>query len=194
MGESLAQGNDAVALLVNSLATGLGLLVLIQCLGPISGAHLNPAVSLVEALWGNLSRQGLVAYWFAQFAGAVLGVVAAHVMFGQAVFQVATRVRFGAPLWFSEAIATFGLISVVALAGRTRVESAPFSIAAYVTAAYWFTSSSAFANPALTLARMFTDTFSGISPVGVVPFVVAQLFGTLGAFLVQARLRERKAV
>lgn len=182
MGETLAQGNAAIALLANSLATGAGLFVLIQCLGPISGAHFNPAVSLVEALWGRLDRKSLLAYWGAQFLGAIVGVWIAHLMFNQGVLQISTKDRFAPHLWLSEVVATFGLITTVALAGRKHVEFAPMSIAAYVTAAYWFTSSTSFANPAVTVARALTNTFCGIAPIGVLPFVIAQVIGAVAAF------------
>ncbi|MGZ3699186.1 MAG: aquaporin [Bdellovibrionota bacterium] len=182
MGESLAGGNEAIALLVNSLATGAGLFVLIQCLGSISGAHFNPVVSLVEAFWGRLDRKSLLLYWCAQFLGAVLGVLLAHGMFHQAVFQISLKSRAMPHLWLSELVATFGLISTIALAGRKHVEFAPLSIAAYITSAYWFTSSTSFANPAVTVARMFTNTFCGIAPEGVLPFIGAQLLGGVLAF------------
>ncbi len=194
MGERLASGNEALVLLVNSLATGAGLFVLIQSLGSISGAHLNPAVSLVEYLWGRLDRTGLVFYWVAQFSGALLGVAMAHGMFHDELIQISTKDRNTGHIWFSEVIATFGLISTVALAGRKRVEFAPLSIAAYITAAYWFTSSTSFANPAVTLARLFTDTFTGIAPYGVLPFILAQIVGALSAFfLLQGLIREKSS-
>ncbi len=189
MGESLAGGNTAIALLTNSLATGAGLFVLIQCLGPVSGAHFNPVVSLVEALWGRLGRKALFAYWAAQFLGAVVGVLAAHGMFHEAIFQLSTKNRAQPHLWFSEVVATFGLIGTISLAGRKHVEFAPLSIAAYVTAAYWFTSSTSFANPAVTVARMLTDTFCGIGPAGVIPFIIAQLTGGILAFLLASGKR-----
>lgn len=182
MGESLAQGNTAVALLANSLATGAGLFVLIQCLGPISGAHFNPVVSLVEFFWGRLDRKNLIWYWGAQFLGAILGVWITHKMFDQSIIQISTKNRFGLHLWVAEVVATFGLISTIALAGRRQVEFAPLSIAAYITAAYWFTSSTSFANPAVTVARTFTNTFCGISQAGVLPFVLAQAVGACLAF------------
>lgn len=175
MGETLAAGNDAIALLANSLATGAGLFVLIQSLGPISGAHFNPAVSLAEMLWGRLKKRELFYYWGAQVSGALVGVWASHLMFRLPVFQVAHKGRLGLNLAFSEFVATFGLISVIALAGRKRVEWAPLTIAAYITSAYWFTSSTSFANPAVTIARAFTDTFCGIAPSGVLPFIAMQL-------------------
>ena len=190
MGESLANGNAAIALLANSLATGAGLFVLIQSLGPVSGAHFNPVVSLVESFWGRLDRKSLLAYWIAQFLGAVVGVFAAHIMFHQFIFQLSSKVRFGPGLWFSEVIATFGLICTITLAGRKHVEFAPLSIAAYITAAYWFTSSTSFANPAVTVARMLTDTFCGISPIGVLPFIAAQIVGATVALLL---FRKRTA-
>lgn len=183
MGENLAGGNQAIALLANSLATGAGLFVLIQCLGLLSGAHFNPVVSLVEMLWGRLDKKSMCWYWMAQFLGAVTGVLVTHVMFHQDIFQISTKIRFGSNLWVSEFVATFGLICTIALAGKRHVEFAPVSIAAYVTGAYWFTSSTAFANPAVSVARMLTNTFCGISPDGVFPFVVAQLVGGVAAAL-----------
>jgi glycerol uptake facilitator-like aquaporin len=189
MGETLAQGNTAIALLANSLATGAGLFVLIHCLGPVSGAHFNPVVSLIEALWGRLDRMSLFSYWAAQFPGAILGVWVVHVMFHQSILQISTKDRFAPHLWFSEIVATFGLISTIALAGRKHVEFAPMSIAAYITAAYWFTSSTSFANPAVTVARAFTNTFCGIGPSGVAPFIGAQVVGGVLAFLLLKRIR-----
>ncbi len=184
MGENLANGNAAIALLANSIATGAGLLVLIQCVGPISGAHLNPMVSFVEMLWGRLGRWEMFFYWCAQFLGGILGVFAAHTMFGQTILQVSQKSRDGFHLAFSEFIATFGLIAVIALVGRKRVEWAPVTIASYITAAYWFTASTSFANPAVTVARAWTNTFSGISPEGLGPFIVAQFLGGLAAYLI----------
>ena len=184
MGERLAGGNEAVALLANSLATGAGLCVLIQCLGPLSGAHLNPAVSLVEFLWGRLEGKRLLPYLLAQVFGAVLGVWTTHLMFGLEWLQRSTRDRAHPNLWFSEVVATFGLVCTIALVGRKRVEAAPSTIALYITGAYWFTSSTSFANPAVTLARSLTDTFCGIAPAGVAPFVLSQLCGAGLAFLV----------
>jgi glycerol uptake facilitator-like aquaporin len=188
MGETLARGNTAVALLANSLATGAGLFVLIQCLGPISGAHFNPVVSLVENLWGRIDLKTLFAYWAAQLTGAVLGVWLTHAMFGKEIFQLSNHRRTEPGLWLSEVIATFGLICTIALAGRKRVEVAPMAIALYIVAAYWFTSSTSFANPAVTIARSLTNTFCGIELAGVVPFVVAQSIGAALAFLVLRRV------
>lgn len=187
MGETLAQGNPAVTLFANSLATGAGLFVLIQSLGPISGAHFNPLVSLVEMLWGRLDRKGFALYASSQFLGALLGVFLAHIMFDQHVFQLSGKERLGTGLGVSEFIATFGLICTIALAGRKHVEFAPLSVAAYIASAYWFTSSTSFANPAVTLARTFTNTFCGIAPNGVLIFVLAQLTGALAAFFVMKR-------
>jgi glycerol uptake facilitator-like aquaporin len=179
MGEALAGGNEAVALLVNSIATGAGLFVLIQSLGSISGAHLNPVVSLVEKLWGRLSSKEMLGYWVAQFTGAIAGTLVTHAMFNQALFQISQKNRIGSHLWISEVVATFGLISVIHLAGKKHVEFAPMTVAAYITSAYWFTSSTSFANPAVSVARMFTNTFCGIAPSGVLPFITAQIVGAL---------------
>ena len=184
MGENLAQGNQAVTLLANSIATGAGLFVLIQCLGSISGAHFNPIVSLLEFLWGRLRLRELAGCWIAQVTGAIVGVWTTHAMFGQTILQISTKTRLGPNLWFSEVVATFGLICTIALAGRKHVEFAPLSIAAYVTTAYWFTSSTAFANPAVTIARSLSNTFTGIAPSSVGYFVVAQVAGAGLAFFV----------
>lgn len=167
MGETLANGNEAIALLANSLATGFGLFVLIQSLGSLSGAHFNPIVSFVEMLWGRLKKKEMILYWSAQFLGAILGVLIAHLMFHQELFQVSLKNRNEWHLGISEVIATFGLISTIALAGRRHVEFAPMTIAAYIASAYWFTSSTSFANPAVTIARILTNTFCGIAPSGV---------------------------
>lgn len=190
MGESLAQGNASLALLVNSLATGFGLFVLIQSLGPISGAHFNPIVSLVESFWGNLSRKALVQYWMAQISGAILGVFLTHLMFDQIILQFSIKERFGLNLWVSEIIATFGLICTIGLAGRKHVEFAPLTVASYITAAYWFTSSTSFANPAVTIARMLTNTFCGISPTSVIPFIISQIIGMGLAYFILKALRS----
>jgi len=192
MGESLAQGNTAVALLANSLATGAGLFVLIQNLGPLSGAHFNPVVSLLETLWGRLKKKDLALYVAAQLLGAVAGVLIAHLMFGQPILQISARDRTGLNLGVSEFVATFGLICTIALAGRKHVEFAPLSVAAYITSAYWFTSSTSFANPAVTIARMFTDTFCGIAPSGAPFFIVAQFAGAIVAFVLLRGNGRRK--
>lgn len=187
MGESLAQGNTAVALLANSLATGAGLFVLIQCLGPISGAHFNPAVSLVEALWRRIDLKSLFGYWLAQFFGGIVGVFVAHAMFALPILEVSQKHREGLSLGFSEFIATFGLIAVIGTAGKKHVEWIPVTVAAYITSAYWFTSSTSFANPAVTVARAFTNTFCGIAPAGAPIFVAAQVMGAVAAFLLLKR-------
>lgn len=192
MGESLSQGNEGIALLANSIATGAGLFVLILCLGPISGAHLNPVVSLAEAIWGGLTRKSLFFYWAAQFSGAIVGVWVSHLMFNQVVIQVSTKNRSHPHLWFSELIATFGLVWVIALVGKTRASSVPAGVAAYITAAYWFTSSTAFANPAVSIARALTNTFCGIAPSGILPFVAAQVCGGLLAVGFVWRVRSSR--
>lgn len=179
MGEDLAQGNSAIALLANSLATGAGLYALIQCFGGISGAHFNPVVSLAEFFWKRLGARELAGYWAAQISGAVVGVLITHAMFGQEILQLSTRDR-GAPRFLlSEVIATFGLLTVIALSGKRRVEATPMAVALYITAAYWCTSSTSFANPAVTIARSLTDTFSGIQWMGAPGFIVAQVVGAL---------------
>ncbi|HTL10949.1 MAG TPA: MIP/aquaporin family protein [Bdellovibrionota bacterium] len=177
MGESLAQGNAAVALLANSLATGAALFVLIQALGSISGAHFNPVVSVAEALWKRLSPKDLPLYVAAQFLGALVGVLAAHLLFHQPLLQVSAHARSGVSQGISEGVATFGLLATIALAGKKHPEFAPMAVAAYITGAYWFTSSTSFANPAVTVARMFTDTFTGIAPSSAPLFVLGQLGG-----------------
>jgi glycerol uptake facilitator-like aquaporin len=182
MGESLAQGNAAIALLANSLATGAGLFALIQAFGHVSGAHFNPAVSLVELLWQRLRFRELAGYWLAQVTGAVAGVLLTHAMFGQDLFQLSTHDRSSPRFILSEGIATFGLLTVIALSGRRRVEATPMAVALYITAAYWCTSSTSFANPAVTLARSLTDTFSGIEWHGAPGFIAAQLIGAGVAF------------
>lgn len=189
MGENLSGGNVAIALLANSLATGAGLFVLIQNLGPISGANFNPIVSLVEAMWGRLDRKSLLLYWIAQFTGAIIGVWLTHAMFHQEIIQLSLKERLGSHLWLSEIVATFGLICTIALSGRKHVEFAPVSIAAYITSAYWFTSSTSFANPAVTLARVFTNTFCGINISGILPFFIAQLVGAILAFVILKKLK-----
>jgi glycerol uptake facilitator-like aquaporin len=188
MGESLSQGNDAVALLANSAATGAGLFVLIQNLGPISGAHFNPVVSFLEMLGGRLERRDFVLYGFAQILGAIAGVLIAHLMFGQEVFQVSEKVRVGLHLGISEFVATFGLIATITLAGRKHAQFTSVAIAAYISSAYWFTSSTSFANPAVTLARTLTNTFCGIEPSSAPMFIFAQILGGLASFMVLRKL------
>jgi glycerol uptake facilitator-like aquaporin len=183
MGERLAGGNAAVALLANALATGAGLVALILMLGPISGAHFNPAVTLADAAFGGLRRREAALYVAVQVAGAFAGVALAHGMFGEPVFSASRHVRAGGAQFLSELTATFGLLGVIWGVARRRSTAVPFAVAAYVTAAYWFTASTSFANPAATMARAVTDTFSGIRPVDVPAFVAAQLLGAAAATL-----------
>lgn len=184
MGESLAQGNAAIALLANSLATGAGLYALIQTFGPISGAHFNPAVSFVEWLWKKLETRDLFRYVAAQTLGGLLGVFATHIMFGQKVFQLSGHDRSDFRFLFSEIIATFGLLMVISQSGKRNVEATPAAVALYITAAYWCTSSTSFANPAVTVARSLTDTFSGILWTGAPLFILAQIAGAVAAYWV----------
>lgn len=183
MGERLANGNLAIALLANSLATGAGLYVLIVILGPISGAHFNPVVSSVSAWEGQLPARVCAVYVLAQLAGAFSGVVAAHAMFGLSLLQVSAHLRPTPGEALGEAIATFGLVLVILLGSRFRREAIPVAVAAFITSAYWFTSSTSFANPAVTLARSVTDTFAGISPQSVPVFIGGQALGGAAATL-----------
>lgn len=177
MGESLAGGNVGLALLANTIATGAGLVALILTFGPISGAHFNPAVTLADAWQGGLRWRDVPAYVGAQIAGAFAGVTAAHVMFEKPMLFASHHVRSGAAQLASEFVATFGLLAVIWGCARRRSAAVPFAVGAYITAAYWFTSSTSFANPAVTMARAASDTFAGIRPVDVPGFVVAQLLG-----------------
>jgi glycerol uptake facilitator-like aquaporin len=177
MGEKLSQGNDAIALLANSLATGLALAALIVAFGPRSGAHFNPLVTLALAIRGRFEKGSVIPYVAWQFAGALAGVAAAHLMFDMPIVQHATKARSSLGLWFSEVVATFGLVLVVLACDNKRPWAAPLAVAGYIAAAYWFTASTSFANPAVTLARAFTDTFAGIELGHVLPFVAAQLLG-----------------
>jgi glycerol uptake facilitator-like aquaporin len=183
MGERLAQGNMALALLANSIATGGGLYALISIFGPVSGAHFNPVISGVSVWDGRLSGYHGVAYVLAQVSGAFGGVAAAHGMFGLQIVQISARPRptFGEGL--GEVIATFGLILVITLAARFKAEATPMVVAAFITSAYWFTSSTSFANPAVTFARAMTDTFAGISPSSVPLFIAGQIAGAIAAAL-----------
>ncbi len=183
MGERLAGGNAAIALLANSLATGAGLFVLIEMFGPISGAHFNPVVSLVSMFQGDLSKRQCGIYVLAQVCGAVVGVLAAHAMFGLSLLQVSKHVRPTAGEALGELIATFGLVLTILLLTRFRREVTSVAVAAFITSAYWFTSSTSFANPAVTTARSMTDTFSGISPESVGLFVSGQIVGAVLATL-----------
>lgn len=177
MGDRLAGGNVAVALLANTLATGAGLVALILAFGPVSGAHFNPVVTLMDAWQRGMPWREVPGYLAAQFSGAVGGVVLAHAMFDLTLVQTSQHVRTGAGQWISEVVATFGLMTVIWACARRRASAAPFAVGAYITAAYWFTASTSFANPAVTVARSLTDTFSGIRPADVPGFVVAQAIG-----------------
>lgn len=182
MGASLSRGNDAVALLANTLATGAMLFVLITVLGPISGAHMNPAVSLVAASRGELRWPDAAGYIATQLVFGIAGAWAAHLMFDLPTLQVSVKVRTGLGQWLGEGIATFGLILTILGAVRFRRSALPAAVGLYISAAYWFTSSTSFANPAITVARSLSDTFAGISPSDVPAFVAAQLTGaTLAA-------------
>jgi glycerol uptake facilitator-like aquaporin len=188
MAEQLAGGNVAVALLGNTLATGAMLFVLITMLGPISGAHFNPAVSLVFRLLGELTTGMALAYVAAQLAGGLLGVWAAHLMFDLPILQVSDKARTGVGQWSGELIATFGLVLTILGTLRSRQEWVPVSVALYIVAAYWFTSSTSFANPAITVARSLSDSFAGIAPGDVAGFVAAQLGGAVLALAVSRYL------
>lgn len=184
MGEQLSGGNVAIALLANTLATGAMLVVLILTLGPVSGAHFNPVVTLAMAWAGNLPWREVTAYLSAQVAGAFAGVASAHLMFGMPLFFASTRVRHGLAQMWSEAVATFGLLFVIWGCSRFRPAATAYAVGAYITAAYWFTASTSFANPAVTLARSVSNTFTGIRPSDVLPFVAAELLGGFAATLV----------
>jgi glycerol uptake facilitator-like aquaporin len=181
MGERLAGGNVAVALLANTLATGAALVALILTFGPISGAHFNPAVTLADAWLGGVAWSDVLPYVGAQVAGAFAGVAAAHRMFELPLFFASQHARSGSAQVFSEFVATFGLLAVIWGCVRARPDAVPFAVAAYITAAYWFTASTSFANPAVTLARSASDTFAGIRPADVPGFIVAQLLGAVAA-------------
>lgn len=183
MAETLSGGNVAVALLGNTLATGAMLFVLITMLGPISGAHFNPAVTLVMRLRGHIGTGTALQYVCAQLAGGIIGVWAAHVMFGAPVWEVSEKVRSGIGQWTGEGIATFGLVLTILGTVKTRPQWVPASVALYIMAAYWFTSSTSFANPAITIARSLSNSFAGIAPVSVPGFIAAQFVGALVAHL-----------
>jgi glycerol uptake facilitator-like aquaporin len=181
MGERLAGGNVAIALLANTLATGAGLVALILTFGPISGAHFNPVVTIADAWEGGRPWSDVPAYIAAQVVGGLLGVAIAHGMFGEPVFAASQHVRSGPAQLLSEFVATFGLLSVIWGVSRRSAQFTPFAVGAYITAAYWFTSSTSFANPAVTLARSLTNTFSGIRPTDAPGFIAAQIAGALAA-------------
>lgn len=183
MAERLAGGNVAIALLANALATGAGLVALILMFGAISGAHFNPAVTLSEAWLKNVAPRDVLPYLAVQVIGAFAGVAAAHAMFGEPAFTASIHVHSGPSQWWSECVATFGLTGVIISCSRSRPSVTPFAVAAYITAAYWFTASTSFANPAVTLARAATNTFAGIRPADAPGFIAAQLLGAAAATL-----------
>lgn len=181
MAQRLSGGNDALALLCNTLPTGAILTVLILIFGPVSGAHFNPAVSLAFGLRGGISWPLVGIYLLAQLCGAVIGVWAAHLMFELPVWQYSTHVRTGAGQWLAEAVATFGLLLTIFGCVSRAPGAVAYAVGLYITAAYWFTASTSFANPVVTLARSLSDTFAGIAPAGVAAFIAAQLAGMLAA-------------
>lgn len=181
MAERLAGGNVAIALLGNTLSTGAGLIVLILVFGPISGAHFNPAVTLADAWQGGLPWREVPGYLVAQVVGAFAGVAMAHLMFGEPLFFASAHERSGAAQGFSEFVATFGLLATIWGCLRSRPNIVPFAVGLYITSAYWFTASTSFANPAVTLARAASDTFAGIRPIDAPLFIVAQLLGAFAA-------------
>jgi glycerol uptake facilitator-like aquaporin len=193
MAETLSK-DVGIQLLANTLPTGAILIVLITIFGPLSGAHFNPAVSVMFAAKGNLPRAELTGYVAAQIIGGILGTVAAHLMFAMPIIEFSEKVRSGPAQWLAEAIATFGLVGVILGGLRFNSSAIPWLVGLYITAAYWFTASTSFANPAVTIARSITNTFSGITPWDVPEFVVAQLVGmAVGAFVFTWLLEERKA-
>ena len=181
MAERLAGGNVAIALLANTIATAAALVALILTFGPISGAHFNPAVTVADATQGGMLWRDVPGYIAAQIVGAVIGVWAAHAMFQERIFMISLQARSGAAQMFSEFVAAFGLLSVIWGCSRRRSAAVPFAVSAYIMAAYWFTASTSFANPAVTIARSLTDTFAGIRPADVPGFVVAQFVGAMAA-------------
>ncbi|PZU10828.1 MIP/aquaporin family protein [Sphingomonas sp.] len=183
MGQRLAAGNDALALLANTIATGAGLIVLIHIFGPVSGAHFNPAVTFVLLLRREIGVATASLYAAAQMVGAIAGVWAAHLMFAAPFFEVSTKARDGLPQGFAEAIATFGLIGTILGTRRHRPDAMPSAIGLYIVAAYWFTASTSFANPAVTIARGMTDSFAGIAPHSIPLFIAGQLGGAVAALL-----------
>ena len=193
MGERLAGGNEAVALLGNTLSTGAGLVVLITIFGPISGAHFNPVVTLTFLLRREIGWRASVAYVAVQASAAVVGAWAAHAMFGEAILQVSIKGRDGVAQGLSEFVATFGLVATILGALRFRPELTPAAVGLYITSAYWFTASTSFANPAVTIARSLTDTFSGIAPASVPGFIVGQVLGAAAAAMVWGWLVKEQA-
>lgn len=184
MGQRLAGGNDAIALLGNTIATGAGLVVLIHMFGPVSGAHFNPAVTLGVALRREIDARTALLYVGAQLVGAVIGVWIAHAMFAEPIWQISTKLRDGPSQGFSEVVATFGLIGTILSTQRARPDFTPIAVGLYITAAYWFTASTSFANPAVTIARSLSNTFAGIAPASAPLFIAGQLVGATAAVMV----------
>ena len=193
MGETLSPASDAIALLGNTIATGAILVVLILMFGPISGAHFNPAVTIAFLLKGEISSRDSLLYIVIQIVGAVVGVLAAHAMFDQELLQISEKIRTGEAQWLAESIATFGLVSTIFLVVTFRSDAVPYAVGLYITAGYWFTASTSFANPAVTIAREFTNTFSGIAPANVPAFIVAQLIGAvIAAYFCMWLIRQNR--
>lgn len=193
MGERLAAGNDAIALLGNTIATGAGLIVLIHMFGPISGAHFNPAVTLAFWMRGEIDRRAAIRYALSQFLGAVIGVWVAHLMFSEPLLQLSARLRDGPSQGFAEFVATFGLIGTIFGTQRSRPEFTPAAVGLYITAAYWFTASTSFANPAVTIARSLTNSFAGIAPASAPLFIAGQAAGAVTAVLFFGWLLSKEA-
>ncbi len=191
MAERLSAGNVAIALLANTLATGAALVALILTFGPISGAHLNPVVSVADAFEGGLPWPEVLPYVVAQVTGGIVGAFLAHAMFALPVISLSLHVRSGPAQFLSECVATFGLLCVIWGCSRSRSTAVPFAVASYIVAAYWFTASTSFANPAVTIARSLSETFAGIRPADVPPFLLAQFVGGMGATLLFRWLRPR---
>jgi glycerol uptake facilitator-like aquaporin len=193
MAERLARDNGALALLANTIATGAALLALILTFGPISGAHFNPVVTLADAAEGGLRWQDVPWYLAAQVLGALAGVAAANTMFGESVYSISHKVRSGGPIFFSEIVATFGLVAVIRSGVRLQSSTVALAVSSYITAAYWFTASTSFANPAVTLARALSDSFTGIRPVDVPGFILAEGVGAAAASALFRWLAPRRS-
>ena len=194
MADRLADGNVAIALLGNTIPTGAILVVLILMFGPVSGAHFNPAVSLAFLIRKDLPTSEFIPYIAAQILGGLAGMLAAHLMFEETLFQISTTARTGGAQWFAEVVATFGLVATIIGTLFRRPEAVPYAVGLYITAAYWFTASTSFANPAVTIARSFTDTFSGIDPTHMPAFIVAQCMGAALAVYVCAKIYVEEKV
>lgn len=194
MAESMAGGNAAIALLGNTIATGAALVVLIMIFGQISGAHFNPVVSLSFAFQGRMSWRELSCYTAAQIAGGLVGTVLAHVMFGLPLIQESSHIRTGLGIWTGEIVASFGLLATIMGCLRTRPEAIPYAVGLFITAGYWFTSSTSFANPAVTIARALSDTFAGIRPTDVPGFILAQAIGAILGTIIISWLWNDQAI